>query len=63
MRKENAMAKINIIGLVPPTDKRYNEGYSIAVQPDPEELKRATEKYLAWKAAKNTTPKKPQGKK
>jgi hypothetical protein len=29
------MAKINIIGLVPPTDKRYKEGYSIAVQPAP----------------------------
>jgi len=27
------MAKINIIGLVPPTDKRFKEGYSIAVQP------------------------------
>ena len=33
MRKENAMAKIVIIGLVPPTDKRFKEGYSIAVQP------------------------------
>ena len=56
------MAKINIIGLVPPTDKRYKEGWSIAVQPSPEELKKATEEFRAWKAAK-TTPKKPQGKK
>jgi hypothetical protein len=29
------MAKIIIIGLVPPTDKRFKEGYSIAVQPPP----------------------------
>ena len=49
------MAKINIIGLVPPTDKRFKEDWSIAVQPQPK--KPAPVKPVA------PTPKKPQGKK
>lgn len=44
------MAKIIIIGLVPPTDKRFKEGWSIAVQPQKP-------------AEKKPAPKKPQGKK
>jgi hypothetical protein len=44
------MAKINIIGLVPPTGKRYKEGYTITVQPPKE------------KPEAKGPPKKPAGK-
>jgi len=44
------MAKIIIVGLVPPTDKRFKEGYSIAVQPPRQ------------KPEPNAPPKKPAGK-
>ena len=38
MRKENTVAKINIIGLVPPDDKRYSEGWTMAAQPSEQEI-------------------------
>jgi len=55
MRKEKDMAKIILVGLLPPDHPIYKEGWSIAVQPQPK--KPAPVKPVA------PTPKKPQGKK
>jgi hypothetical protein len=45
------MAKIIYKGEAPPDDPVYKEGYTITVQPSPEELKKIKEEYRAWKAA------------